>query len=111
MDHKLQALFRYLDKRVPTDGFTERLEKRVRAITRDADWRRQYMTLYERDQRNLAKGREEGRAEEVKIARQKQTHIISQALKRGRSISEIAEFLCITEDEVRRFCSENEISL
>lgn len=69
------------------------------------------MTLYERDQRNLAKGREEGRAEEVKIARQKQTHIISQALKRGRSISEIAEFLCMTEDEVRRFCSENEISI
>ena len=68
------------------------------------------MTLYERDQRNIAKGREEGRAEEAEIARQKQTKIISQALKKGRSITEIAEFLCTTEDEIRKFCRENEIA-
>ena len=103
-NHELQALFRYLDKRVPTDGFTERLEKRGRALTRDADWRRQYMTLYERDQRNIAKGRTEGRILQT-------ADTIVQALRRGKALSEIADVLGMTEDEIRKFCNDNDIAL
>ena len=103
-DAELQALFRYLDKRIPTDGFTARLEDRVRKLTRDADWRRQYMTLYERDQRNIAKGREEGRIQQM-------SNTITQALKRGKAFSEIADFLGMTEEDIRKFCSENEITI
>ncbi|MCI2147851.1 MAG: Rpn family recombination-promoting nuclease/putative transposase [Clostridiales bacterium] len=111
-DQKLQALFRYLDKRVPTDGFTERLEKRVRALTRDADWRRQYMTLYERDQRNIAKGREEGLEAGREEGRKQQiSDTITQALKRGKALSELADFLGMTEEEIRKFCSDNDIAL
>ena len=103
-NHELQALFQYLDKRIPTDGFTARLEDRVRKLTRDADWRRQYMTLYERDQRNIAKGREEGRIQQM-------SNTITQALKRGKAFSEIADFLGMTEEDIRKFCSENEITI
>ena len=119
-DQELQTLFRYLDKRIPTDGFTERLEKRVRALTRDTDWRRQYMTLYERDQRNIAKGRKEGHEEgrlegldegrtEGRILQTADT--IVQALRRGKELSEIADVLGMTEDEIRKFCSDNDIAL
>lgn len=78
------------------------------------------MTLYERDQRNIEKGKEagrleglkEGRAEGEAIARQKQTKdIILRALKRGVSISEIAVILGTTEDDIREFCAENEITI
>ena len=115
-DAELQALFQYLDKRIPTDGFTARLEDRVRKLTRDADWRRQYMTLYERDQRNIAKGREEGRLEGLETGReegriQQMSNTITQALKRGKVLSEIADFLGMTEEDIRKFCSENEITI
>ena len=107
-NQELQALFRYLDKRVPTDGFTERLEKRVRALTRDTDWRRQYMTLYERDQRNIAKGRKEG-LEEGKM--ESRIELVRNMLKKNLPVHTICEVLEMTEDEFRHFCSNNDIEL
>ena len=62
------------------------------------------MTLYERDQRNIAKGREEGRIQQM-------SNTITQALKREKAFSEIADFLGMTEEDIRKFCSENEITI
>ncbi|MGN1382633.1 MAG: hypothetical protein ACI4W2_07445 [Eubacterium sp.] len=58
------------------------------------------MTLLERDQRNIEKGRHEQIID-----------TISQALKRGKSVAEIADVFGMTEKEVRDFCKENEIPL
>ena len=74
------------------------------------------MTLYERDQRNIAKGREEGRLEGLETGReegriQQMSNTITQALKRGKVLSEIADFLGITEEEIRKFCRENGIAV
>ncbi len=70
------------------------------------------MTLYERDQRNIEKGKEAGRAEGEAIGRALQTaDTIRQARKRGKTISAIADFLGMTEEDIRKFCSENEITI
>ena len=119
-NHELQALFWYLDKRVPTDGFTERLEKRVRALTRDADWRRQYMTLYERDQRNIAKGHEEGRLEGLEEGKKEgleegkmesRIELVRNMLKKELPVNTICDVLEISEDDFHRFCSDHGIEL
>ena len=73
-------------------------------LLNSGDWRRQYMTLYERDQRNIAKGRTEGRILQT-------VDTIVQALRRGKALSEIADVLGMTEDEIRKFCSDNDIAL
>ena len=66
------------------------------------------MTLYERDQRNIEKGRKEGRAEGEAVTLFK---IITGALKRGVSIPEIAVIVDMSENEIRKFCCENNIDL
>ena len=119
-DAELQALFRYLDKRIPTDGFTARLEDRVRKLTRNADWRRQYMTLYERDQRNIAKGREEGRLEGLEEGKEagraegkleSRIELIRNMLKTELPMQTICDVLEISEGEFRQFCSAHDIEL
>ena len=62
------------------------------------------MILLERDQRNIEKGESIGRHNQI-------VDMISQALKRGKSVTEIADVFGMTEKEVRDFCRENEIPL
>lgn len=70
------------------------------------------MTLYERDQRNIVKGREEGLEAGREEGRKQQiSDTITQALKRGKALSELADFLGMTEEEIRKFCSDNDIAL
>ena len=55
------------DQRTESD-FTKRLNERVLAARSHEEWRREYMTLLERDERMREEGRKEGRKEGTEIA-------------------------------------------
>ena len=55
------------DQRIESD-FTKRLNDRVLAARSHEEWRREYMTLLERDERMREEGRKEGRKEGKEIA-------------------------------------------
>ena len=55
------------DQRTESD-FTKRLNERVLAARSHEKWRREYMTLQERDERMREEGRKEGREEGTEIA-------------------------------------------
>ena len=53
----------YLTDQRAESAFTKRLNERVLAARSHEEWRREYMTLQERDERMREEGRKEGREE------------------------------------------------
>ena len=64
---ELRELLRYIDEGSVSNAYTESLEKEVRLVRTDAEWRHEYMTLdmwmKEKVKDAAAEGRAEGRAE------------------------------------------------
>ena len=69
----LKAFLKYVAGNVPASGFTSRLDAKVKEAREHKEWRKEYMTLLERDERM----REEGRKEGLKEGRE-------EGLKEGR---------------------------
>ena len=63
VDVKLERLLKYIDAGIPSDEYTEKLDKCVRRIRGNEKWRRDYMTLYMREREIFKEAREEGYAE------------------------------------------------
>ena len=63
-DLHLKAFLEYVAGKEPASDFTSRLDAKVREAREHWEWRKEYMTLLERDERMREEGREEGRAEE-----------------------------------------------
>ena len=61
------------------------------------------MTLFMRDEEKREEGRAEGR-EEVRIEERKQR--VTNALKKGKSVAEVADLLGLTEEEVKAIQDE-----
>ena len=63
----LASFLQYLETKHPESDLTRRLDEKVRESRGHEEWRMEYMSLEERDQRmreeGRAEGREEGRAE------------------------------------------------
>jgi len=66
-DEMSKFLLYLTDQRIESD-FTKRLNDRVLAARSHEEWRREYMTLLERDERMREEGRKEGRKEGKEIA-------------------------------------------
>ena len=60
----------YLTDQRAESAFTKRLNERVLAARSHEKWRREYMTLQERDERMREEGRKEGREEGIKEGRE-----------------------------------------
>ncbi|MDO5423963.1 MAG: Rpn family recombination-promoting nuclease/putative transposase [Eubacteriales bacterium] len=54
------SFLKYVAGKGPQDMFTEHLEREVKRVKENKEWRREYMMLLMRDQENIEKGREEG---------------------------------------------------
>ena len=76
------------DKKVDSD-FTKRLHQKVLAAREHIEWRREYMTLLERDERM----REEGREEVRKEAEKKVLEAEEKALKAEKEIAITEEII------------------
>ena len=62
----MQAFLSYLTSGTPETDLTKRLDHHVQEARSHIVWRKEYMTLLERDERMREEGREEGREEERK---------------------------------------------
>lgn len=65
VDDELKNFLSYLATGIPTDEFTTELETAVTIAKSNREWRREYMTLYEKELEAMAAGRQEGRQEGI----------------------------------------------
>ena len=104
----------YLETSIPTDEFTQGLERKVEEVKRNDEWRENFVTIEQKielesrvarergREAGLAEGREvglaEGRAEgeEAKLL-----SLISKKIAKGKSVAQIADECEETEDYVR----------
>ena len=75
---ELRAFLNYVAGQRSEDTYVEKLEAAVRDARKNRKWRHEYMTLLMRDQENIEKGREEGRAEGLKEGK-------AEGLKEGKA--------------------------
>ena len=64
VSEELQAFLTYLTSGTPETDLTKRLDHQVKRARSHIEWRKEYMTLLERDERMREEGRKEGREEE-----------------------------------------------
>ena len=66
----LKAFLEYVAGKAPASDFTKRLDDKVKEAREHIEWRKEYMTLLERDERMREEGREEERVKtEMEAAR------------------------------------------
>ena len=107
---ELAHLLDYLKTKTPTDGFTERLEKRVLEIRRDTEWRDDYMTLEMKMDEKYEQGLEEGLTKGIEQGYDERLYdLIRKKLEKGKSISQIADECEESEDTIRKIISEESI--
>ena len=107
-------LLDYFKTGKPTDDFTERLQQKVEEIRNDDEWRENYMTLEMKLDQRFEDGKKVGRAEGEKFGRaegekfgraegekNRDKNLISKWLKKGKTVTEIAEDLEQPEEYVR----------
>ena len=99
-------LLDYFKTGEPTDDFTERLQQKVEEIRNDDEWRENYMTLEMKLDQRFEDGKKVGRAEGEKFGRaegekNRDKNLISKWLKKGKTVTEIAEDLEQPEEYVR----------
>ena len=63
-EEELQAFLTYLTSGTPETDLKKRLDHQVKRARSHIEWRKEYMTLLERDERMREEGRKEGREEE-----------------------------------------------
>ena len=79
-DEMSKFLLYLTDQRTESD-FTKRLNERVLAARLHEEWRREYMTLQERDERMREEGRKEGREEGTETANLNNIKNLMESLK------------------------------
>ncbi len=81
----LRAFLDYVAGRNVDNGYVDKVDAAVKKARQNKEWRREYMTLFQRDLENqeigIEKGREEGRRD-----------MIADMLRKGRSPESIADF-------------------
>lgn len=118
IEMQLRNLLDYLETSVPTDEFTKSLERKVKEVKSNDEWRDNFVTieqkielevrvaserareaaLVEGREEGLAEGRREGRLEGAEINLLAQ---ISKKLAKGKSVTQIADECEETEEHIR----------
>ena len=93
MTVEMEAFLRYLTTHLPSSAFTEQLEAEVLRARAHNEWKVEYMTLEERDERM----REEG-------ALQNLTGLVCRKLRRNKQAEQIADELETDPAQVRLIC-------
>ena len=93
---ELRELLDYFRTSIPTNSFTEDINKRVELTKQDVDARFEYMTLEEKLEIEREEGIKKGRKEGM-------TEVAKKMIARGKnSIEEIAEDTSLTIEEIQR---------
>lgn len=105
---ELQMFLDYVNgNRVEGDDFVEKLVEEVEHVKNNEEWRREYMTLYLRDQENIAKGKAEGEAKGEAKERRK---IIQSMLKNGLTIEQIIKICDVTKEEIEELMVQSGVT-
>ena len=100
---EIGAFLSYLSDKKAYSDFTKRLHQRVLAAREHVEWRREYMTLLERDERMREEGREEVRKEAEKRvleAEEKKSKAEEKASKAEEKASKAEEKALKAEKEI-----------
>jgi predicted transposase/invertase (TIGR01784 family) len=88
VDDELNNFLKYLADGTVSDAFTKNLEQEVLKVKKNEEWRREYMTLYMKEQEAREEGLAQGRAEAEQAVKQMAINFI----KLGKvSLEEIAD--------------------
>ena len=93
---EMSAFLSYLSDKKAYSDFTKRLHQKVLAAREHVEWRREYMTLLERDERM----REEGREEVRKEAEKKVLEAEEKTAKAEEKASKAEEKALVAEKEI-----------
>lgn len=102
LTEKLCNLLDYLETSIPTDEFTQGLERKVEEVKRNDEWRENFVTIEQKIELESRVARERGReaglaeGEEAKLL-----SLISKKIAKGKSVAQIADECEETEDYVR----------
>lgn len=91
----MQDFFKLLKEGHGESLLSKRIEEQVDKARTHREWRLEYMTLYMRDRQNREEGLMEGRKEE-------RIEVIKTALKRGRTVDDIEDFLGVPAAEIQK---------
>ena len=84
----LKAFLDYVAGKTVDDGYVKKVDEAVKKARQNKEWRREYMTLFQRDLENQEIGEERGRKEERR-------NMLAKMLRDGKSPQEIADFCSI----------------
>ena len=94
-DGRLRAFLDYVAGKPSDDGYVKKLDRAVQKARANKEWRREYMTLMQRDLENQEIGREEERREQI-----------ADMLRKGRTPEAIADFCGYPLELVQRIQQE-----
>ena len=92
---EIRDFLRYVDGNESDNAFVKRLAEEVLKVKNNDEWRREYMTLIMRDQENLEKGIEKGRAKERR-------EIAENLIDKMEDDQEIATITRLSVEEIRK---------
>ena len=105
---ELQAFLTYLTSGTPETDLTNRLDHKVKEARSHIEWRKEYMTLLERDERMREEGREEekkntlrekARADEAEI---RAAETKKQAEKAKKEVEEAEKQIALLKEQLSR---------
>lgn len=77
---ELLDFLRYVENGIPTDEYTQELEKEVNRVRRNEKWRLDYMTLYLKQQESYMDGKEDGIAEGMEKGKKQGIDMLAKAI-------------------------------
>ena len=108
---ELKLFLDYVAGKKAEDPYIDKLDEAVKKAKLNRKWRREYMTLFMRDQENLRQGIEKGLAQgrEEGLAEGRNSMIIN-VLKNIKNIEQAASILSLPVDLVEKVARDNQIS-
>lgn len=102
VDDELKNFLSYLATGIPTDEFTNELETAVTIAKSNKEWRREYMTLYEKEMEAMAEGRKEGREIGLQEGRQEGIDSMCELIKALTIAGRTADIQLVLENKDER---------
>ena len=99
ISEELSALLAYVAGEIPGSHLTKRLDDLVIQARKQVQWRKEYMTLLERDERMREEGRKEGRKEGLE-------EVAKKMLKGNMPFSGIVTYSGLSESRIRELADE-----
>ncbi len=102
VDEKLKNFLDYVAGKTVDDEYVKKVDEAVRKARQNREWRKEYMTLFQRDLENREVGREEGRKEgKIEGVQEGRKELILKMLEKGQTPEQISSLTDITVEAIK----------